>query len=55
VPWWPDNTVDPSDREAFWHWEATLHLHRRTPRQIRQADATYFQAAILTKGPASLQ
>lgn len=86
------HTVDPSDREAFWHhvladtfaavhlgrWtdhatptaqlsatrrgrllfaelEATPHVHRRSPNQIRQADATYFQMAILTKGAASLQ
>jgi AraC-like DNA-binding protein len=28
---------------------------RRTPRQIRQADAMYFQIAILTKGAGSLQ
>ena len=35
--------------------EATPRVHRRTPRQIRQADAMYFQAAILTKGAASLE
>lgn len=86
------HTVDPSDREAFWHnvladtfaavqlerWadhrepaaelsairrgrlllaelEATPHVHRRTPHNIRQADAMFFQAAVLTKGAASLQ
>jgi AraC-like DNA-binding protein len=42
-------------RILFAELEATPHVHRRTPRQIRQADAMYFQIAILTKGAASLQ
>lgn len=42
-------------RLLFAALEATPHVHRRTPRQIRQADAMYFQAAILTKGAASLE
>jgi AraC-like DNA-binding protein len=42
-------------RLLFAELEATPHVHRRTPRQIRQADAGYFQLAILTKGTASLQ
>jgi AraC-like DNA-binding protein len=42
-------------RLLFAELEATPHVHRRTPRQIRQADAAYFQIAILTKGAASLQ
>jgi AraC-like DNA-binding protein len=42
-------------RLLFAELEATPHVHRRTPRQIRQADAMYFQIAILTKGAASLQ
>jgi AraC-like DNA-binding protein len=35
--------------------DATPHVHRRTPRQIRQADGMFFQIAILAKGAASLQ
>ncbi|GAA5031526.1 helix-turn-helix domain-containing protein [Actinopolymorpha pittospori] len=42
-------------RLLFAELEATPHVHRRTPRQIRQADAMFFQAAILTKGAASLE
>ena len=42
-------------RLLFAELEATPHVHRRTPRHIRQADAMYFQIAVLTKGVASLQ
>jgi AraC-like DNA-binding protein len=42
-------------RLLFAELEATPHVHRRTPQQIRQADAMFFQAAILTKGAASLE
>ncbi|WBB70111.1 helix-turn-helix domain-containing protein [Micromonospora sp. WMMD812] len=42
-------------RLLFAELEATPHVHRRTPRQIRQADAMYFQTAILTRGAATLE
>lgn len=42
-------------RMLFAELDATPHIHRRTPRHIRQSDATFFQVAVLTKGAASLE
>lgn len=42
-------------RLLFAELAATPHVHRRTPRQIRQADAMYFQIAIAVNGAASLE
>lgn len=42
-------------RLLFAQLEATPHVHRRTPRLIRQADAMFFQIAALTKGTATLR
>lgn len=42
-------------RLLFAELTATPHVHRRTPRQIGQADATYLQLAILTQGAATLE
>jgi AraC-like DNA-binding protein len=42
-------------RLLFAELEATPHGHRRTPRQISQADAMYFQIAILARGTGALR
>ena len=42
-------------RLLFAELDATPHVHRRTPRQIRQAEGIYFQIAVLTRGAGSLQ
>ena len=36
-------------------FEATPQVHRRTSREIRRADVTYFQTVILTRGAGTLQ
>lgn len=42
-------------RLLFAELEATPQVHQRAARQIRSADPTYFQIAILTKGAGSLR
>jgi AraC-like DNA-binding protein len=42
-------------RLLFASLEATPHVHRRTPGQIRRADATFFQIAVLAEGTGRLQ
>lgn len=42
-------------RLLFAELESTPHVHRRTPGQISQADAMFFQIAILAKGAGSLR
>ncbi|GAB2680346.1 hypothetical protein [Kribbella swartbergensis] len=59
---WTGRGVEPAaelsatrrGRLLFAELEATPHVHRRMPRQIREADAMFFQAVILTMGAASL-